>query len=303
MAEVSAPVNRPLAGVLWMLGSGLCFVAVNAIVKYLGHAIPAPEAAFLRYALGLVFLLPMLRPLMRARPGGRALALFALRGGAHTFAVMLWFYAMARIPIAEVTALNYLSPVYVTIGAALFLGEKLAARRIGAVIAALVGVAVILRPGLHAISAGQLAMLAAAVFFSASYLTAKRLSDAASAAVVVAMLSITVTIGLLPFAVAVWVPPGWGELGGLFLVAGFATAGHLAMTQAFRMAPVTVTQPVTFLQLIWATLLGALVFDEPADAFVMLGGGIIIAAVSFITWREAVVRRRQLTPVVNEMKG
>ncbi|MFC2968794.1 DMT family transporter [Acidimangrovimonas pyrenivorans] len=303
MAEVSLPVNRPLAGVAWMLAAGLCFVGVNGIVKYVGHGIPAAEAAFLRYALGLVFLLPMLRPLMNAQLSRRALALFSLRGLVHALGVILWFYAMARIPIAEVTAMNYLSPVYVTIGAALFLGEKLAARRIGAVIAALLGVLVILRPGIQQISHGQMAMLAVAVFFAASYLIAKRMSDEVSPPVVVAMLSITVTIGLAPFAIAVWEPPSLSEMGWLLLVAGFATAGHLAMTQAFRMAPVTVTQPVTFLQLIWATLLGVFLFNEPADAYVMLGGGIIIAAVSFITWREAVVRRRQVTPVVNEMKG
>jgi drug/metabolite transporter (DMT)-like permease len=64
------------------------------------------------------------------------------------------------------------------------------------------------------------------------------------------------------------------------------------MTLAFRAAPLTVTQPVTFLQLVWATTLGAVVFAEPVDMFVILGGGMIIASVSHIAWREAVLRRR-----------
>jgi len=117
------------------------------------------------------------------------------------------------------------------------------------------------------------------------------------------MLSITVTIGLAPFAYAVWVPVTLEQLGWLFAVAVFATGGHYSMTLAFRAAPLTVTQPVTFLQLVWATALGALVFAEPVDAFVIAGGAMIIAAVSFITWREAVLRRRAITPAVAQTKG
>ncbi|WP_439155681.1 DMT family transporter [Yoonia sp.] len=293
--------SRPLAGVFWMVVTGLMFVAVTAIVKYLGKDVPAAEAAFLRYLLGLVFLLPMIRPILNARLTQRQLRLFAARGVMHTLAVILWFFAMARIPIAEVTAMNYLSPVYVSIGAALFLGEKLPPRRLIAVLLALVGAAVILRPGMKAVEPGHIAMLATAVFFAIGYLIAKQLSGELSPAVVVGMLSITVTIGLAPFAAAVWVTPTWGQLGGLFLVACFATAGHYTMTMAFAAAPLTVTQPVTFLQLVWAVLLGAVFFGEAVDAFVVLGGVIIMASVSFITWREAVARRA-VTPAVPATK-
>ncbi len=293
--SLSAP-SRPLAGILWMATAGLCFVAVTALVKVLGPRIPAAEQAFLRYVLGLVFLIPMLGPLRRTTFDARLWRLFGIRGVGHTLAVILWFYAMTRIPISEVTAMNYLSPVYVTLGAALFLGEKLAARRIIAIVVALVGVAVILRPGFREVDTGHLAMLGTAVLFAVSYLTAKIVADEVAPAVVVAMLSITVTIGLAPFALVVWVwPTGW-EVMMLFAVAVFATAGHYAMTLAFKAAPVTVTQPVTFLQLVWAVLLGALVFAEPVDGFVILGGVLILAAVSFITWREAALKRRAVTP-------
>lgn len=80
------------------------------------------------------------------------------------------------------------------------------------------------------------------------------------------------------------------------MIASFATAGHYFMTLALQAAPVAVTQPVTFLQLIWATLLGALVFQEGIDIWVVAGGTLILAAVSFITWREAVLNRSGLTP-------
>ena len=285
-----------------MFVTGLCFVAVTALVKHMGSRVPPAEAAFLRYLLGLVFLLPMLKDLRDAHLTPRQWKLFGMRGMFHAGAVILWFYAMTRIPIAEVTAMNYLSPVYVTIGAAIFLGEKLAMRRIVAILIALFGAAIILRPGFREVSSGHLAMLVTAIVFAGSYLTAKIMAGEVKPTVVVAMLSIFVPIGLAPFAIAVWVTPSLNDLMLLFCVASFATAGHYTMTLAFAAAPVTVTQPITFLQLVWAVLLGAIVFGEPVDIWVVFGGVVILASVTFITWREAVMKRSPVTPVVHETK-
>lgn len=298
----SAAPSRPIVGILWMLFTGLCFVAVTALVKYMGPRIPAPEAAFLRYLMGLVFMLPLLRAMLKTKVDKVLFFQFGVRGVSHAMGVMLWFYAMTQIPIADVTAINYLSPVYVTLGAALFLGERLAVRRIAAVIAALVGAAIILRPGFREISSGHWAMMLAAVVFGGSYLLAKVTVDKAGPPIVVGMLSVWVTVSLAPFAWAVWVPPTWSEIGILFAVAFFATLGHYTMTLALAAAPVAVTQPVTFLQLVWATVLGVVVFLEPVDMWVVLGGTLILGSVSFIAWREAVLNRRTVTPPVPATK-
>ena len=285
-------VQNTAAGIGWMLVTGLCFVAVNVIVKSVGSALPAPEAAFLRFVAGLILLSPVLLRLTRSRFSSRTWALFGARGVFHTLAVMAWFYAMARIPLAEATAMSYMSPVYVTLGAALFLGERLAARRLIAVAAALLGVIIILRPGFRELTPGHYAQLFATLSFAASFLVAKRLSSEASPSVIIAMLAISVTIGLAPFAIAVWVPPTLVQVAWLGLVAVFATAGHYAMARAFAVAPISVTQPVTFLQIVWAVLFGVVLFGEPVDFWVLLGGGVIIGAVSFIAWRESVLNRR-----------
>jgi drug/metabolite transporter (DMT)-like permease len=294
--------QRPVLGIVWMILTGVLFVGVTAIVKHVGDALPAAQSAFMRYALGLVFLIPMIRPMIAARLTRRQVGLFGARGAVHTLGVILWFYAMTQITIAEVTAMNYLNPVYVTLGAALFLGERLHARRLLAVAAALLGALIILRPGFRELSPGHVAMIGTALFFGVSYLLAKLLSGETSAVVIVGMLSVTVTLGLAPFAAAVWVTPTWEQVGWMFVVACLATAGHYTMTLAFAAAPVAVTQPVTFLQLLWSVCLGALFFAEPVDGWVVLGGLVILASVSFITWREAVVRRRPVTPNVNAAK-
>lgn len=287
-----------MVGILWMLCTGALFVGVTAIVKHVGDGIPPGQAAFLRYFMGLVFFIPLLPRLRAARLDRRAHGLFALRGLVHALGVTCWFFAMTRIPLAEVTALGYLAPIYVTIGAALFLGERLAVRRIAAVAVALAGALVILRPGVRELSPGHVAMLLNAVLFATSFLVAKVMADRESPTVVVAWLSVWVTVGLFPLALVDWVVPTWTQVGWLFVVAALATAGHFTMTLGLRAAPITVTQPVTFLQLVWATLLGALVFGEGIDAFVIAGGALILGAVSFITWREAVLKRRSITPPV-----
>jgi drug/metabolite transporter (DMT)-like permease len=102
------------------------------------------------------------------------------------------------------------------------------------------------------------------------------------------MLSIFCTLTLLPGALLQWRDPTGTELFWLFMTAVLATLGHYTLTRAFQAAPITVTQPVAFVQLVWATLLGTLVFGEPVDPWLFVGGGIIIAAATYIAHREAI---------------
>lgn len=279
------------AGIAWMLITGFFFVAVTGIVRYLGSSLPPAEGAFIRYAAGLVMVAPALAGFIRRRPEARILRKFAWRGMLHGLGVMLWFYAMARIPVAEVTALGYTSPLFITVLAAIFLGEKLRMRRILAILAGLVGVAIIIRPGFNEIGSGQIAQLLAAPIFAGSYILAKQLSDHAKPGEIVAMLSLGCTITLFPFALMEWRTPELHEVLWLCLVAIFATTGHYTMTRAYKCAPISVTQPVTFLQIVWATILGAVAFGEEADIFVMLGAAIVLGSAWYITMRELRARR------------
>ncbi|MCK0126548.1 DMT family transporter [Gelidibacter sp. F2691] len=289
-------------GILWMLAAGLFFVLMNALVKYVGQELPSSQAAFLRYVFGLVFVLPAIGQLTKIKFPKRVWQLFVMRGVVHTGAVLCWFYAMTQITVAEVVAMNYLTPIYVMLGAAVFLGESFSTRRMLAVAAAFLGVLIILRPGLRELGGGHIAMVFTAIFLGVSYLIAKRLAQDATAGVVVAMMSLTVTIGLVPAAYMVWVPPTLVQMAWLAVVAFFATAGHYSMSRAFAEAPVSVTQPVTFVQIIWAAATGAIFFAEPVDFWVVVGAGVIMAAVTYITWRETILKRR-VTPNPNEPKG
>lgn len=291
-----------LAGIGWMVLTTFCFVGVTGIVRYVGSGIPAVEAAFIRYIIGVLLFVPFLNRILTKWPSREAMTFHVARGLVHGFGVILWFYAMARIPIAEVTALGYISPVFVAIGAAVFFGEKLHVRRIAAIAVALGGALIILRPGFHEISAGQLAQLCAAPLFASSFLLTKRLTETESPLVIVVMLSIFCTLVLAPGAIANWVTPQPSEVFWLAMTAILATMGHYTMTRAFATAPLTVTQPVGILQLVWAALLGIIAFNEPVDPFVLAGGGVIVAAVTFISHREARAAQRIKTPPAQATK-
>jgi drug/metabolite transporter (DMT)-like permease len=235
----------------------------------------------------VVLISPVLLRLFAAGARPSRLGLHMLRGVTHGAAVMLWFFAMARIPIAQVTAIGFTAPIFTTIGAALFLGEHLHARRIAAVVVSFLGTLIILRPGALNIELGALAQLVAAPLFACSFLIAKKLTQTESSATIVAYMSVFVTLALLPPALLVWRTPTLTELGWLFITAILATAGHYTLTRAMQAVELTVLQPFSFLQLVWATLLGYYVFAEVPDAWTLVGGAVIIASVTYIAHREA----------------
>ena len=274
-------------GIAWMVLTGLLFVAVTGIVRHLGSDMNPIQAAFIRYAMGVVIMAPLFLRMRWTRiASGPRIGMFLIRGLVHGTGVMLWFYAMAHIPIAEVTALSFTAPIFTTIGATLFLGEKVRARRIGAVLMGFAGTLIILRPGIAAIDPGAIAQLLAAPLFAASFILAKKLTETDPTRVIVGALTIIVTLMLLGPALLVWRTPTPTELGWLFATASFATAGHLTLVQAFRAAEITVTQPVAFLQLVWATLLGYYVFGETPDMFTWIGAAVIVSSATYIAHRE-----------------
>lgn len=274
-----------------MFVTGLCFLGVTVVVRYVGTDVPAPQAAFIRYVFGTLLLLPAFVQLGRGELIVRDRSVMLLRGVLHGLAVILWFYAMARIPISQVTALGYLTPVLVTVAAALFLGEVLHARRLLAVVAGFIGVLIIVRPGFEEISAGQWAQLGTTPLFAASMLLTKRLTRQNDAIVIVAGLSLICTLTLLPLAMLQWVTPSMEDLVLLCVTAVLATLGHYTMTLAIGFAPLSTLQPISFLQLIWATIAGYLLFSEAVDIYVVLGGSIIVASASYIAHRESRLQR------------
>ena len=285
-------MNQSIIGILWMVLTTILFVGVTATVRYLEGEVPAPQAAFLRYAIGTLFLIPSLISLTKIKPDKPLLQKFILRGLVHSIGVTLWFYAMSVMPVAEVTAIGFLTYIFVSIGASIFLKEKLHRHRLAAILISFIGALIVLRPGFKVIESGQLGMLMATVVFTASYLIAKIVSKERSSSEIVAMLSIFTTIFLIPSAIYSWEPLSIKAFLILSFTALIATIGHITMTKAIKAAPMVVTQPILFLQLVWASMVGLFIFNEKFDPFVILGGTIIMLCVCYVSYREHILGKK-----------
>lgn len=285
-------MNQSIIGILWMVITTILFVGVTATVRYLEGEVPAPQAAFLRYAIGTVMLAPSLITLTKFKPNRSLFNKFVLRGFVHSIGVTLWFYAMSVMPVAEVTAIGFLTYIFVSIGASIFLKEKLHKHRLSAILISFIGALIILRPGFKVIESGQLGMLIATMVFTASYLIAKVVSKERTSSEIVAMLSIFTTIFLIPSAIYSWEPLSLEALLILSFTALIATLGHITMTKAIKAAPMVVTQPVLFLQLVWASMVGLFIFDEEFDLFVIIGGTVIMLCVCYVSYREHILGKK-----------
>jgi drug/metabolite transporter (DMT)-like permease len=296
-------IIRPMSnirGIAWMALAGILFAIMTGIVRHLGTDMNPIQTSFIRYAFGIVLMVPVFLRLSRAEMRSSNKKLHAYRGVIHAGGVMLWFFAMSRLPIAEVTALGFLSPIFTTIGAAIYFKETLHARRIGAVLMGFGGTLIILRPGIEVIDIGAVAQLLAAPMFAISFMMAKKMTQTEHRSSIVAYMAVFVTLALLPPALMVWRTPTMEEIFWLFLMAGVATLAHLVMTKAMEEAELTTLQPVHFLQLVWATLIGYFLFAEEPDMWTWIGGGVVVASATYIAHREALAAGRAKEKAIPE---
>tara|TARA_B100000683_G_scaffold107178_1_gene105435 strand:+ start:508 stop:1335 length:828 start_codon:yes stop_codon:yes gene_type:complete len=269
-----------------MLLTGLCFVAVMVSVKFLSKDLPPTQAVFFRYLFGLILILPLIRLQFKKSIKKIPILKHGLRGVVHGLAVVLWFFSVANIPMADVTAINYLTPIFTTIGAILIFKEAITFNRIFALILSVIGAMLILKPGYEVLSNGKIAQLLSTIFFAISYLIAKNLTKTESTHSIVIFLTLFATITLLPFTLLIWTKPIMSDLLLLLGVAILGTLGHYFMTIALSLAPLSITQPVIFFQLIWSTLIGLLLFDESLDFFILIGGALIVIAIVRLSANE-----------------
>lgn len=278
-------------GLMWIALSGLLFVLLNAVLRSMSQQLHPMQAQFLRYLGAVIIMLPMaLRAGPRAcwprRVGGQ----FS-RGALHTLGLMLWFAALPNIPLADTTAIGFIQPMFIMIGAWLFLREVMRWERWLAALVGFGGVMVVIGPQLSG-DAGwyHLLMLGSSPVFAASFLMTKTLTRYESINVIVLWQAVTVTVFSLPMAVWYWQSPG-AALWGLVFVSGLlGVGGHYCQTRGLAVAEASPTQSIKFLDLIWAAMIGWLLFSDVPTRTTLIGGAIISASTIWIAQRES--RRR-----------
>ncbi|MBC6941814.1 MAG: DMT family transporter [Xanthomonadales bacterium] len=298
----SAPVPvaasaLPRRAIAMMVTSTLCFGVMAVLIRIASHSLHAFEIAFLRSLFGALAALPLL-----LRGGWRTLytdrlMFYVLRCAIGAVSMLAGFWAIAHLPLAQAIALSYSSPLFVTIGAVIFLGEVVRMRRWSAVVAGFIGVLVIVRPGSDAFTAASLVALFSAACSGAVTISIKFLSRTDPVATIV-LLTTWLWVPLsLPAALAVWQWPSPGLLPLLVALGVLGTAGQYFWTHALRLADASTLAPFSYLQLVFVAVLAWLMFAETPDRYTVLGAGIVIGASLYIARREArLARQRNQSP-------
>lgn len=282
-------LSPQLRGMLWSGLAGLQFVALNALMRDLTIKLGPFQTQFLRYLAGAILLLPLVlrtgaahwRPV--SVPGQFA------RGTVHTVGLVMWFIAVPHVPLADITAINFTGPLFIMLGASLFLGEPMRWARWVASALGLAGVLMVVGPQLRG-SGGVplLVLLASSPVFAASYLMTKALSGRERPEVIVAWQTLTVSCLSLPLVFAqAWRWPTLGQWALLFLCGLIGSAGHYCLTRSYKVADISATQSIKFLDLIWASLLGWALFGDLPTGWTLVGGGVIAASTVWLVRRES----------------
>lgn len=263
----------------WMGGWLAAMVVIAVAGREAARTLSVFQIMELRSLIGLVLLAPLVHAAgglaaMRTHRIGTHLARHTIHYGAQ----FGWFFALTLIPIGQVVAIEFTMPVWTTILAVAFLGERVTALRVAAVALGIVGVAMIVRPGLDRVDPGQLIALAAALGFAVAFVLVKSLTATERpVAIIFWMLVVQSVIGLVP-ALLTWRMPDAAAWPWVIVVAVCGTYSHFCMAQALRHAAATVIVPMDFLRVPLSAAAGWLVYAERLDRVAVLGAALILGA-------------------------
>ncbi len=293
VAASPAASALPRRAIVMMVGSTLCFGTMAVLIRIASKQMHPFEIAFMRSFFGALAALPLLVRGGRASLHTDRLGFYTLRCAIGALSMLAGFWAIAHLPLAQAIALSYSSPLFVTIGAVLFLGEIVRMRRWSAVIAGFIGVLVIVRPGGDGFTAASLVALFAAAMSGVVTISIKFLSRSDPPDTIV-LLTTWLWVPLsLPAALAVWQWPSADLLPLLVAIGVLGTLGQYTWTHALKLADASTLAPFSYLQLVFVALLAWLLFAETPDGHTALGASIVIGASLYIARREAKLARQQ----------
>jgi len=285
-AWLSQPAN--LRGALWMIGAAFGFTINNALVKALGQSgVPAFEIAFARAAVSTLAILPLL---WRAGPGilaTRHPGIHLVRAFAGGGAMICGFYAVTKLPLAEVTALSFTTPLFVVLLAVLLLREPVRWRRWSATLAGFLGVLIMVRPGAEAFDPAAIVALGMALGIAIATTLLKRFPEGESHVAMLFYFGLAAMLMTIAPAIATWRAPSATEGAMLVAVGVLGLASQALMIRAFRAGEATFVAPFDYSKLLLAGLIGFTLFGEVPDRWTLVGATVIVGATLYIARREA----------------
>ncbi|WP_420405359.1 DMT family transporter [Nisaea sp.] len=287
-----ASVHRPALAICLIIAGFSCFSTMDMLVKQSGAMLPVEQVTFFRYAVHFAVLVPLL-PFLGPKTvlGGRKFGFLAFRGCFMFLSTILFFTAITELPLAEAAAITFMAPI-ITVGlSVLFLKEQVGIRRWSAVAVGFGGILVILRPGLQELSPAHFMVLGTAFFFSVFSLMTRH---AGSGTPIAATTFLTGLTGIVGSAIML---SGSGPLPPVESWPVLAAIGLLALTAecllilGYRYAFASLLAPFQYVQMLWATFFGWLVFDTLPDFWTCAGAALVIGAGLYIWLRESRIRQ------------
>ena len=275
-----------LIGIALIVAATLVMILQHSLVKALAAEMSILEIVFFRTATAVLFFLPWMLRSGLAIFGTERIGLHILRATFQTFSAFGFFLGLAIVPLATVTALHFTTPIFVVLIGIFILGERVSVRRWSAILAGFVGTMLILRPGFSTVGYGELLVLGSAVAWACAIIVIKVLSRTDTSVTITAYMYVLMTPATLIAASFDWTWPTLEQYGWLVAIGLTGALGHVLMAEALKRGDTHVITPFDFFRLIWATLIGILLFGESVDNLVWIGGTIVIASVSYIAWRE-----------------
>jgi drug/metabolite transporter (DMT)-like permease len=289
-ARALTPTAR---GILLMLVAVLLFTAMDATVKVLVGRYPTMQVIWARFFLQFVFVVALL--LWRGHLGvtlrTRFPGLHIVRSACQFATAALFFFSLRYIGLAEAQALADISPVLITLGAAVFLGERLGPRRIGGVTAAMIGALIVIRPGVGVFSPAALLPIGAAITYAAYAIITRRVGLHESPWTSMFYASAFGTAVASVLAVPVWVPIAPSDLPWFLLIGLLGSTAQLFTIRSFSIAEAAVVAPFSYAGILFATMWGILIFDQYPDRWTILGALVIVVAGLYVWHRETQVAR------------
>ena len=267
--------TRTLAAVMWMTGTLTSFIAMMTAARELTASMSVFEILAFRSAIALIIVMPFVVRLGAAHFRTRRPGFHAIRNVVHFTAQAAWVYGIGHLPLAEVTALEFTTPLWTALMAILLIGENINRHRAVAIGLGLAGVLIILRPGAAAISPAALVVLGAAFCYAASAVMVKVLTRSDSALMIVFYMQlIQLPLGLVP-ALFDWTQPGWADAPWLIVLGITALSAHYCLARALTLGDATIVAPIDFLRLPGIAIVGFLVYAETLEIWVALGALLI----------------------------
>ena len=263
------------------------FSIMNIFIRKAAENLHVLEVVFFRNLLAFILMLPILKSTGLVAIKMNNTKLFFLRGFFGAIGMVAGFTSLTLIPLAQATAISFSKPIFITIGASIFLGEIIKARRIAAIIIGIIGMLIIVQPGVNRFSFGIMLAIIGALIHSINALIVKKLTlTDTPQAIVTWMVIILIPITFIP-AIPVWEWPSfetWLYLWGIAIV---GTLGHFSWTKSYSMADITSLEPIEFLILPIMAFLGWIIFSEIPGTWTWVGGLIIFMSTIYISHREA----------------